>query len=83
MGNSKPDNKEFQIFVNSRPKKVAGPSITFEEVLSLAGHSPAPGELDLYDVTWKKGNEMDSLAPGGSVQLENGMKFDAGKSNRS
>lgn len=83
MRESKPENKEFQIFVNSRPKKVEGPIITFEDALSLAGHTPSPSELDLYDVTWKKGNETGSLAPGGSVQLENGMKFDAGKSNRS
>lgn len=75
--------KEFDIFVNSRPRKVAGPQISFEEVLVLAGFTVPPQELGLYDVDWVLGHEARELTPGHKVTLKNGMRFDAGKSNRS
>lgn len=75
--------KEFQIFVNTKPKKVPGPTISFEKVLELAGINAAGQDLNLYDVEWVHGNKAGALTPGQSVPLENGMRFDAGKSNRS
>jgi hypothetical protein len=75
--------KDFQIFVNTKPKKVPGPAISFEQVLSLAGINTTGQDLNLYDVEWVHGNKAGSLTPGQSVPLENGMRFDAGKSNRS
>ncbi len=75
--------KEFQIFVNTKPRKVPGPSISFEQVLELAGINVAGQDPNLYDVKWVHGNRAGALTPGKSVELENGMKFDAGKSNRS
>jgi hypothetical protein len=75
--------KEFQIFVNTKPKKVAGPSISFEKVLELAGLDVSGQDLNLYDVEWVHGNNAGTLTPGKTVPLENGMRFDAGKSNRS
>lgn len=74
---------EYQIFVNTRPRKVEGPTISFEQVLELAGFDTANQDLGLYDVDYVHGNKAGSLTPGQTVQLENGMKFDAGKSNRS
>lgn len=75
--------KEFQIFVNTKPRKVVGPSISFEQVLAEAGIDTAGQDLNLYDVEWTHGNRAGALSPGQSVSLENGMRFDAGKSNRS
>lgn len=75
--------KTIQIFVNSRPRKVEGPRITFEAVLALAGFQATPGELDLYDVQWVRGNEAGTLTKGLDVEVLNGMRFDVGKSNRS
>ncbi len=75
--------KEFQIFVNTKPKKVPGPSISFEKVLELGGFNVAGQDLNLYDVEWVHGNQAGTLTPGKTVPLQNGMKFDAGKSNRS
>ena len=75
--------KEFQIFVNTKPKKVPGPNISFEKVLELGGFNVAGQDLNLYDVEWVHGNQAGTLTPGKAVPLENGMKFDAGKSNRS
>jgi len=75
--------KEFQIFVNTKPRKVPGLRISFEQVLAEAGINTAGQDLNLYDVEWVHGNRAGTLTPGQSVDLENGMKFDAGKSNRS
>ena len=76
-------DKEFQIFVNTKPRKVPGPTISFVQVLELAGINPSGQDLNLYDVEWVHGNQAGTLSPGQSVPLENGMRFDAGKSNRS
>lgn len=75
--------KMFEIFVNTKPFKEPGPSITFERVLTLAGLNTAGQDLNLYDVEWVHGNRAGTLTSGQSVDLENGMRFDAGKSNRS
>lgn len=81
LGNHK--EHDFQIFVNSRPRKVPGPEISFVEVLKLAGVDVTGQDLGIYDVEWLHGNRGGTLTPGQSVALENGMRFDAGKSNRS
>jgi hypothetical protein len=82
-GKEKEKEKEFQIFVNTKPRKVVGPSISFEQVLVEAGINAAGQELNLYDVEWVHGKRAGTLTPGQAVPLENGMRFDAGKSNRS
>lgn len=74
---------EFTININSRPRKVEGEYITFEDVLKLGGVDTTGQDLGLYEVEWTHGNEAGSLTPGNKVKLHNGMKFDAGKSNRS
>lgn len=76
-------HNEFQIFVNTAPHKVPAPEISFEKILELAGFPTVGVDLGLYDVDYKHGNHLGSLTPNKTVQLENGMKFDAGKSNRS
>lgn len=81
--NKKDKDKEFQIFVNTRPHKVPGPNISFEKILELAGIDTGGQDPNLWDVEWSHGNQEGSLTPGQSVDLQNGMKFDAGKSNRS
>lgn len=74
---------EFEIFVKSRPRKVPGPTISFEDVLKLANVDTSGQDLGLFDVDWTHGQTKGSLTPGKSVELKNGMRFDAGKSNRS
>ena len=80
---AKDPEKEFQIFVNTKPRKVPGPNISFERVLQEAGIDLTGQDPNLYDVEWAHGNRAGALTPGQSVPLENGMRFDAGKSNRS
>ena len=79
----KDGEKEFQVFVNTRPHKVTGPQISFEQVLALAGIDTTGQDVNLYDVEWVHGNRAGTLTPTQTVPLENGMKFDVGKSNRS
>lgn len=76
-------SQQFEIIVNTRPKTVSGPKVTFEQILSLAGIDPNTVDLSLYDVDWTHGNKAGELNPGQFVNVANGMKFDAGKSNRS
>ncbi len=79
----KDPEKEFQIFINTRPKKMPGPTITFEQVIAESGLDTTNQDLNLYDVEWVHGNHGGTLTLGQSTLLENGMKFDVGKSNRS
>lgn len=79
-----PDSeKDFQIFVNTKPHKVMGPTVSFEQIIDLAGINLAGQDPNLYDVEWVHGKQAGALTPGQSAPLQNGMKFDAGKSNRS
>jgi hypothetical protein len=78
-----PDNQDFTIKINTRTYKVPGPTISFNEVLRLDGIDTTGQDLSLFDVDWHHGNEGGTLKPGQSVELQNGMRFDAGKSNRS
>ena len=82
MNEARQPHEEYQIFVNSRPRKVAGPTISFSQVLQLAAVDPSQDPA-LYDVEWVHGNQAGTLTAGQSVQLQNGMRFDVGKSNRS
>jgi hypothetical protein len=75
--------KEYEIIVNTIHHKVLGPSVTFDQILQLDGVDTASVDLNLYDVDWTKGDQKGSLNVGGSVPVQNGMRFDAGKSNRS
>jgi len=74
---------DFTIIVNTHPKKVPGPSVTFEQILQLDGIDIASVDVTLYDVDWTHGNQVGTLNAGQSVEIQNGMRFDAGKSNRS
>jgi Multiubiquitin len=74
-------HNEFHIIVNGRPKKVPGPSISFEQVVALA-FNPIPLNA-FFTVTWSHGNHGGSLTPGKSVDLQNGMKFDVTETGQS
>lgn len=73
---------EFEIFINSRHRKFFGPMISFAQLLQLAGVDTSQDPA-LYEVEWVHGQRAGTLVPGQSVKLENGMRFDVGKSNRS
>lgn len=72
---------DINIIVNGRPKKVSGPSISFEQVVALA-FNPVPSNA-FFTVTWSHGNEGGSLTPGKSVPIKNGTKFDVTETGQS
>lgn len=72
---------EITIIVNGRPKKVLGPSISFEQVVALAFNPVPPNAF--FTVTWSHGNQGGSLTPGKSVPVHNGMKFDVTETGQS
>lgn len=72
---------EVNIIVNGRPKKVPGPSISFEQVVALAFNPVPPNAL--FTVTWSHGNDEGSLTPGKNVPIRNGMKFDVTETGQS
>lgn len=76
------DPATFHIVVNARPAAVESTRITYQEIVQLA----FPGEAGdiLYSVVYTGPKHADGmLAPGQSVALENGMKFDVTANNRS
>ena len=72
---------EINIIVNGRPKKVAGPQITFEQVVALA-FDPVPPNA-YFTVTWSHGNQAGSLTAGTRVEIQNGTKFDVTETGQS
>lgn len=78
---SDPQEKEINIIVNGRPKKVPDKPISFEEVVALAFNPVPPNAF--FTVTWSHGNKGGSLLPGKTVAVENGMKFDVTETGKS
>lgn len=72
---------EINIIVNGRPRKVSGPSVSFEQIVAIA-FNPAPSNA-FFTVTWSHGNEGGSLTPNRTVQVKNGTKFDVTETGQS
>jgi len=70
--------KKTTIFVDGTPYKVDDDPVTYAEVVTLAYPDyPHHPEIN-YSVTYKNGpksNPEGILAPGGSVEIKDGMKF--------
>ena len=79
--NMSEQQNEVSIIVNGRPKKVPGPSITFEQVVALAFNPLPPNAF--FTVTWSHGNQGGSLTQGRSIPIQNGMKFDVTETGQS
>lgn len=82
--NGKGNQDQFvNIIVNSRPKKVYGERISYEEVVELAFSDQVDPNI-VYTVVYAGPQTVDgTLVAGQSVAIRNGMKFDVNKTNRS
>jgi hypothetical protein len=78
---SAPHDKQINIIVNGRPKKVPEGAITFEAVVALAFNPVPPNAF--FTVTWSHGHDGGSLVAGQSVLAQNGMKFDVTETGQS
>jgi DNA mismatch repair ATPase MutL len=64
------------IFVEGRPVQYDQPTISYEEVIRLAGKSFAPNtDYSVLFFDGPSGNEKGKLLPGESVPVINNMKF--------
>ncbi|MBS2013569.1 MAG: multiubiquitin domain-containing protein [Deltaproteobacteria bacterium] len=71
------------IVVNGRPKKWAGETITFEQVVNLAFPHAPPNPNTVYTVTYKKGGDQGSLVAGGSIAVKPGTIFNVTATDKS
>jgi hypothetical protein len=75
--------KPIHILVNGRPREVTGEVITYKEVVVLAFPNADFNQFD-FEVHYTGPHVPDgSLVDGQSVRLENGLKFDVTKTNKS
>jgi len=73
--------KEINIIVNGRPRKVPEKDMTFEDIVALA-FDPVPAN-SFFTVTWSHGHDSGSLTAGRSVPVRNGMNFDVTETGQS
>lgn len=79
-------HKKFNIIVNGRPKEVNQSRLSFVEIIQLAFPDAVFNETIAYTVTFKRGpsnNPEGSLVEGASVNLKNGMVFNATATDKS
>ena len=76
---------DFKIFVNSRKKDVHHDVLTYDEVVKLAFENPQTGPDAIYSIVYRDAVNPTSgiLAPGGTVKIKNGTRFDVTPTNRS
>ncbi len=72
---------EIVIIVNGREKRVKKGLLTYDEIVTLAGFTPAPDKV--ISVAYREGHHEGTLAPGESVEGKNRMIFDVKSTNRS
>ena len=74
--------KSHEVFINSKPRRVEGPTITYEQVVRLAFPD---GPFDfIYTVAYVNPHGHDgTLAPGQKTSVHDGMEFVVRKTNRS
>ncbi len=78
--------KDFEIFVNARPKIVNGKEISYTDVVKLAFADAFQNPNTVYTVTYKhgEGNKSEgSMVEGDTVKLKKGMHFNVAFTTRS
>ena len=78
--------REYHIFINTRPKQVATPTLNFWEVVKLAFPQAEPNATTYYTVTYKRGPKSHpegSMVAGESVHLKDGMLFNVTPTDKS
>ncbi len=65
-------NQEFVIFVNKKQLKVNQSTLTGQQILQLAGF-----DVNQYDLFLVKGESSEQIQPGQSVEIKNGLHFNA------
>jgi hypothetical protein len=64
--------KEFVIFVNKKQLKVTQETLTGQQILQLANF-----DVNQYDLFLVKGESSEQIQPNQSVEIKNGLHFNA------
>lgn len=81
-----PDRRAFEIVINGEQHVVSEHRLTFEDIVRLAFEDAIFNDDVVYTVTYKRGpqqNREGSLIGGESVFLNNGMIFNAKRTDKS
>jgi hypothetical protein len=65
-------HEEYVIHVNKKQFKVAENTLTGQQILTLAGYS-----VDQYDLFLVHGHDSDQIQPDQTVEIKNGLHFNA------
>lgn len=76
MANAAHETKTVSITVNGRPHTVPKGKLTYDDLVRLAFGAPQPNTR--YTITYPlgKSDQLGKVAPGGSVEVRDGMSFD-------
>ena len=79
--------KGFEIFVNTRPKKIETEYVSYEQIVKLAFDPAPPPSGEFIEITvrfhhWPRGRK-GSLIPGKSTKITEGMVFYVKATDRS
>ena len=78
--------REFKIFVNTRPKETTKRELSFDDVVRLAFENPPSGPNVKFTIVYRNGpkrNPQGNLTDGKSVFVKNGMIFDVTPTDKS
>jgi len=76
----------YDIFVNTRPRQVRTPTLTFWQVVKLAYPDAVENSTTYYTVTYKHGpasNPEGSMVAGETVHIKDGMRFNVTPTDKS
>ena len=83
----RPDQgKQFDIIVNGRERTVPSDELTFDEIVKLASTPRPTGPNIMFSVTYRNGGGRPpegSLAPGGTVKVQEGTVFNVTATDKS
>lgn len=78
--------KVYDIFVNTRPRQVSTPTLTFWQVVKLVYPDAVENSTTYYTVTYKHGpasNPEGSMVAGETVHIKDGMRFNVTPTDKS
>jgi len=78
--------KRFKIVVNARPKEVADDEQSFNQIVALAFNPVPTGPNIVFTISYRKGpkeNPEGTMTPGQTVEIKDGMVFDATATDKS
>lgn len=81
---SRHQDKEITIFINTREFTVQQKTLTYQELVNLAFPGDVPSPEKVYEITYSSEHGPDGkVGVDGEVKVKEGMVFNVGLTNRS